>query len=508
MKIDNFPFNQLYDLSPNLVAFTDLSSTIIYVNKKYAQLEGPDLVNYLGNSFSTLFPHQHCSSYWEKDIFAIKAGNSTTREISYRHIDGKIHTYLSTQAPLLGKNNKIIALGSNGVDITHYKNSQKKLEKAQLDLSLAQNVAGIGSWEWNLHNQEVFCSNETYDLLGISAENNNISTETFLNLIHPDDRAIVQYKLTAAIEKLELDNFEYRMLNQDRSYRHFQIFPRLEYDHRGKATRLFGLVHDITQQKMNTAEKLDIEKRVQQCQKIEALGKLTSGIAHEFNNVLTCILGYTDLSQRVLNNVKNEKLHRYINEIDIAGKNARDLVKQLLIFSHSSTGKPEPLSVKHIITDTLKVLAPILPTNITINLQLANQLPNILMDSAQLSQVIVNLCINARDTLRNGGQIDIFLNQYHSNHITCSSCQKLFHGSYIKLSIKDNGTGIQPGIISKIFDPYFSTKELGRGQGMGLSLTHGILHRYDGHIVVESEQNFGSTFHLFFPIITAEKSSP
>lgn len=492
-------------MSPNLISFTDLNGKIVYVNKKYEQIEGPNIENYQGKYFTDIFPTQHRSIYWERDLAAIKSGGHTTRETRYQHKDGAIHTYLATQFPLLDNDNRIIALGSSAVDITIYKDSQKKLEKISTDLSLAQNVAGIGSWQWNLQNQKVYWSNETYDLLGLAPKNSDISMEFFLNLVHPDDRSIVQYKLNAVLEKFELDNFEYRILNQDGSYRHLRKFPRLEYDQTGKPLRLFGLVHDITQQKLDAAEKLNLEKRIQQYQKTESIGRLTRGITHEFNNILTCILGYTGLSQHAIKHGKLEKLENYINEIDIAGKNARDLVKQLLIFSHSSTGKPELLSLQQTVLDSIKMLDITLPSNINIKVSLKEALPKILMDATQLSQVIVNLCVNAIDALMStGGQMDIALNYSNKNENTCSSCQKFFHGAYLKLSIQDNGVGIQAGVLSKIFDPFFSTKEHGRGIGMGLSVVHGIIHRYEGHIVVESEYKFGSTFHVFFPIIEAE----
>ncbi|MDH3326577.1 MAG: ATP-binding protein [Gammaproteobacteria bacterium] len=515
-------FKQLYDASPNLVVFTDLDGKIIYVNPQYKLIESPHTSEYIGRPFTEILSHganpSYSSSSFEQDLKNIQSGMSTTKEISHFHNDGVLHTYLSTLFPCINDSGQIVALGCSGVDITILKEKgeererglERELEKTRMDLSLAHNIAGIGSWEWHFKDQKLKWSEEIFDLFEISPNEIDVSTESFLRLVHPDDRTVVEYKLNILLEQMEFESFEYRIQLPDGSTRDMRVYPKLEHDDNGDPFRLYGFVLDITEKKYNINEKFKLEKRMQQSQKLESIGYLTGRITHELNNMLACILGYADLSQHALKHDQTEKLENYINEIDTAGKKARDFVKKMLVFSHSQIdtgkGKPEPISVTRSVIDIVKTLKSTLPSNVDLSLQLEEDLPNIVMDSTALSQAITNLYANAIDALkdRSNGRINISLDLFDNSENTCSSCHKYFRGTYLKLSIKDNGSGIKPGTKNIIFDPFFTTKEFGSGDGLGLSEVHSIIHRQGGHLFMESENGYDTTFNLLFTVADSE----
>ena len=262
-----------------------------------------------------------------------------------------------------------------------------------------------------------------------------------------------------------------------------------------------GIIRDITARKQAEAETAQLQEQIQQSHKMEAIGQLTGGIAHDFNNILSSILGYAELSKDVLRNSGDKKLLKYINNIDSAGKRARDLVAQLLTFSRSGSSKPQQIDLEALINDVISLITPTMPSSIKLTKEIAPDTPHVLMDDTQMHQILMNLCINARDAMDNHGQLTIKLS--HENNVdgNCSSCKSHIQGQYVKLTVEDTGTGIQQNILEKIFDPFTTTKGIGKGTGMGLSVVHGILHKHNSHIIVDTITNKGTCFHLLIPPI-------
>lgn len=242
------------------------------------------------------------------------------------------------------------------------------------------------------------------------------------------------------------------------------------------------------------------EQMLRQSQKMEAIGQLTGGIAHDFNNILASILGYTSLALEKFSDTGDGKLARYLEEIYQSGKKARDLVAQMLAFSRGAKTESVPMNISPSIKEAIKMLRSIIPTTIDLIVNLDEEIPAIKIDAIQLHQVILNLCINAKDSIENGiGTIYVESLCRNVSKLHCSSCASPIHGSYVAITIRDTGIGIDEDTIQKIFDPFFSTKEVDKGTGMGLSMVHGIVHEHGGHIIVESSDN-GTNFTIFFPV--------
>ncbi len=247
----------------------------------------------------------------------------------------------------------------------------------------------------------------------------------------------------------------------------------------------------------NQKEYQNTQRQLQQAQKMEAIGHLTGGIAHDFNNILASIMGYTSLALDRYVEDRDSKLGQYLQEVYQAGERARDLVAQMLAFSRNSGGEAKLLSLPPLVNEVIKMLSATLPSDIRITTEVENSLPWTIIDPIQLHQIIMNLCINARDAIQNHGQIHIKLQRNCISDCQCMSCHGYIDGDFVELSIEDTGSGINPDIMPYIFDPFFTTKDIGKGTGMGLPTVHGIVHKHGGHILVQNSPTGGALFRIF-----------
>lgn len=256
--------------------------------------------------------------------------------------------------------------------------------------------------------------------------------------------------------------------------------------------------------KQETELSKNLEIQLLHSQRIESLGKLTGGIAHEFNNLLASILGYTELALDTENVKKDKKLTTYLTQVVEASEKSAELVNQMLTFSSSegASDKKENLSVAALFTDVEKLLQPIIPGNFTVNINKPDKYLFINASSAMITQVLMNLYINAMDAIENKNgviAIDSKVVNFSASDKTCSSCHKYIQGEYIEISVEDNGCGTDPETIEHLFEPFFTTKEVGKGIGMGLSTVHGVTHKHSGHILIDSEVDVGTTVKILLP---------
>jgi PAS domain S-box-containing protein len=272
-------------------------------------------------------------------------------------------------------------------------------------------------------------------------------------------------------------------------------------DHEGKLSGLLVILRDISEQKR-------LEAQLRHSQKMEAIGTLSSGIAHDFNNILSIILGNSELALYGL--PKSKSLYSFLEEIRIASLRAKDVVKQLLSFSRKSEENRFPINIVPIVIESLKLLRSSVSPNIEFRQNISRNLPTILAEPTQIHQIMINLCTNAVHAMeKTGGYLDVTLENKEIFLENRELYPDLKEGKYLKLSISDNGYGIAPGHLERIFEPYFTTKDIGKGSGMGLAVVHGILKNHDAVIRVNSILDQGTTIDIFFPAIEAqEKPEP
>ena len=241
-----------------------------------------------------------------------------------------------------------------------------------------------------------------------------------------------------------------------------------------------------------------LEEQLRQSCKLETIGMLTGSIAHDFNNILSAILGYSEISLKMT--AENSELHSYLKRILSASNRASNLVKQILNFSRKGEQEVRPVQIKHIVDEALALIRASLPITITIEREIGSE-AFIMCDATQIYQILINLCSNAGYAMREKGGVltvrvtDIVLD------VSMIDQQPIEPGRYVQLSVSDTGTGMSTHVQQRIFDPFFTTKEKGKGTGIGLSLTHDIIKSYRGALTVQSEPGKGSTFNVFLPVI-------
>jgi len=268
------------------------------------------------------------------------------------------------------------------------------------------------------------------------------------------------------------------------------------------------LQQEISERKRAEEEREKLQRRLQQGEKMETIGKLTSGVAHNFNNMLAAMLGYCELARDELALKGDDEIVQYLDNIYQNGQRATELVKKMLAYSHGEKLLfAQTLNLHTLIGDVLKELSSNIPSTVIIHTDIQEEVIKLPIDVVSFQEIIMNLCLNANDAIDDEGEITIGVGIQENTNGTCSSCYEDYSGDYVDLFVSDSGSGMESDIVSQIFDPYFTSKKFGESLGLGLSIVHGVVHSCGGHIMVETESGKGSTFHLLFPCSESDEST-
>ena len=388
-------------------------------------------------------------------------------------------------------------------DITERKRAEETLRLSEQRRSLALEAAQVGTWEWDLLTNENIWSNELWSLYGLETNSCKPSYEEWRKVVHPDDLLNTEQILQEAILQGAAYNTEWRVNLPDGSERWLMSRGRPLKDKHNRVVRYLGIVMDITERKRAEREKKALQAQLIQAQKMEAIGTLAGGIAHDFNNILGAVLGYTEMARDA--SPAGSVIAHDLDKVLEAGERATNLVKQILAFSRQVSTERVPLQPVHLVKETLKLLRPALPSTIRIKQQLDAATRAILADPTQMHQIVMNLCTNAFHAMeQTGGILEITIKNCEFSQQDLLKQPGVQPGKFVVLSISDTGPGIAPEMRDKVFEPYFTTKEVGKGTGMGLSIVHGIVTAMGGFVTYEGELGEGSTFHVFFPAIEQE----
>jgi PAS domain S-box-containing protein len=263
---------------------------------------------------------------------------------------------------------------------------------------------------------------------------------------------------------------------------------------------LVSVAKNITAVKESQAEKARLEAQLRQAQKMEAIGTLAGGISHDFNNILAAMMGYAELV--LLNQPEGTRVQHYLDEILKAGERAKNLVSQILAFSRQNESERKPIQLRPIVKESLKLLRASLPATIEIRQDVGTDEAIVLADPTQIHQIIMNLCTNAAQAMReDGGILEVGLHQVQADQDLCATHPNLRPGPCVALTVGDTGCGMTVEVLDRIFEPYFTTKEKGEGTGLGLAVVHGIVTGYGGVISVKSEPDRGSIFEIYLPAV-------
>jgi PAS domain S-box-containing protein len=393
-------------------------------------------------------------------------------------------------------------------DVSERKRADAALRESTKRLLRAQRVAQMGFLDWDLKTNEMYWSDQIYDLYGIDRQQNMANIDLIMELVHPDDREFVEENLETATSGVKEYDIDHRVVRPDGNVIWVHAQAELVRDADGAAESLLGTVVDITDRKRAEQERGRLETQLHQAQKMEAVGQLAGGVAHDFNNILTVILGHAELLLSTAKGGPDEQFTNVVKSglegIKFAGHRAAALTRQLLAFGRREMASVEVLDLGPVIRDAEKLVRQMLREDIVFDVDVASDIRRIRADAGQFEQVMMNLVVNARDAMPKGGTLTVTcanadLNEAHAaGHIGAKP------GPHVMLAVSDSGVGMSNDTMERMFEPFFTTKPIGKGTGLGLTTVYEIVKQAGAHISVESKLAKGSTFTVYFPAAEEE----
>jgi PAS domain S-box-containing protein len=484
-------FESMFNAITDGVVITDINRKIILVNKGMKNTFGYSPEDLLGATTKQLYADFEAFKAAGKAVFDAGSVQIDKRYVAaYRHKSGREFQGETLGVRLYDQKNRWI--GNLGIMRDISQQLEAEAERERLVAAIEQTSDAITITDPKGCIQYVNPAFEKvtgYSLSELLGENPRI-----LKSGEQDDSFYTSLWQTITAGK----TFQGRMVNKRKDGELFTeeatISPVCDAD--GELVNFVSVKRDITRQ-------LSLEAQFYQAQKMEAVGRLTGGVAHDFNNILSVIIGYSELAIEQTDPEKS--LHENLKKIrDAAGRSA-DLVRQLLAFSRQQPIAPKVISLNPSIEGMLKMLTRLIGEDIDLLWVPGQELQRIRIDPTQVDQILANLCVNAKDAIMHSGRITIETAMVTFDNAYCSAHVGFIPGSFVQLSVSDNGIGFDKETAKKIFEPFFSTKELGLGTGLGLSTVYGIVKQNDGFINVYSEPGVGTTFKLYFPVCDEEQ---
>lgn len=388
-------------------------------------------------------------------------------------------------------------------DITERKKAEEKVRKSEANLKTAQEQLHIGSWEYNLSTREHFWSDEMFRIIECHSESGTPDYQSLIQKIHPDDRERIDKSFREALQEKKSLHEEYRIVLPDGLEKFLEARGNPIFDHTGKMTHYVGTAQDITLRKRSEQERNELQEQLLQSRKLEAVGVLAGGVAHDFNNILGAIMGYAEITLDKMS--PEDPLRKNLEKILDAAQRSSNITRQLLAFARKQVISPVVFDINDSIEATMKMIRRLIGENIELDWRPGKTLCRVRMDPSQLDQILLNLCVNARDSISSVGKIIISTDTVFFDRNYTLSHAEIPPGKYALLSVSDNGCGMDRETEKHIFEPFFTTKGPGKGTGMGLATVYGIVKQNDGYIHVYSEREIGTAFKIYIPV-HAEKS--
>ena len=436
----------------------------------------------------------------ERWAASLQSGETYQTEFRLRRSDGTYRWHLARAIPIYGVHGKIERWIGTNTDIDDERRASHAL--ATLNATLEQRVAEEAAerdrlWQTSQDLLVVLDASGMFraanpawtTILGWQPE--EVVGKNYLTLIYPDDRPSTEGALDRALDA-PLPTFENRYLHKDGGFRWISWTAASEND------LVYATGRDVTQDKQGAAELLAAQNALRQSQKMEAVGQLTGGIAHDFNNMLSVVMGSLELLNRRLAG-NDARAKRHVDAAAEAARRASLLTQRLLAFSRQQPLEPEAIDANKMVTSMSDLLRHSIGADIRLETVLAGGLWRTHADPNQLENIILNLAVNARDAMPEGGRLTIETQNTHLDERYSAAHPGMFAGQYVLIAVTDTGTGMPAEIIEKAFDPFFTTKPVGKGTGLGLSQVYGFVKQSGGHVKIYSEIGQGTTIKIYLP---------
>lgn len=448
------------------------------------------------NFYNRIHPEDH--AVMREFIRACTAGESP-RHVEFRIFrpDGEVRTLYSRGKLQCAPDGMPLRMTGTVQDITDRKLAEEALRRSQKNLAEAQRQAHIGSFEFDFQADRLDWSEEMFRICGVQQQDFRGTTQDFINIVHPEDlQGVIKIREKGLNETGPL-KLEFRIVRKSGEIRFVRMIFETHFDEAGKPLRRLGTFQDVTESKNAEEERIKLETQLQQAQKMESIGRLAGGVAHDFNNMLSVILGSVELALEDVDS--KQPVYSDLKEIQKAAQRSADLTRQLLAFARKQTVAPRVLNLNDTISGTLNLLQRLIGENIELAWLPGKELWQVEIDPSQIDQILTNLCVNARDAIADVGKISIstensiYDEQYYADYPAHAP------GEYVLLSVGDDGRGMDEETLRHIFEPFFTTKERGKGTGLGLATIYGVVKQNNGFIHVNSRPGQGTTFNIFLP---------
>jgi len=511
-------YRQLYSMMrlmcdnvPDMIWAKDLDRKYIFANKAICEnlLNADDTKEPVGKDDSFFIQKQKQAQpevpEWhsfgdictETDKAVIETRKSH-RFDEYGNVKGKFLFLDVYKAPFFDEKGNLIGTVGYGRDVTKAKKLEKKREKAEEALnSYQKQIEAMIDSSTDL----IFLKDSQFRYVIANRAHEQVFHLNINEIIGKTDFDFMPDNIAENFQKSDLAALKngYASNEIEIGNRFYHVVKQRVLDSDRQDIGITAVIRDTTEIKRGKIEKNELEKKLRQSQKMEAIGTLAGGISHDFNNILTAILGYTEIA---LEEIDDESgVSDLLDEVYSAGIRARDLVKQILAFARQTEQELKPIRVDLIAKEALKLIRSTLPTTIEI-VHYFKSKSLVMADPTQIHQIIMNLCANAAHAMEEeGGKLKVSIKDAVLGPQITDNYPELEPGFYLKIEIEDTGVGIDANIVDYIFEPYFTTKESGEGTGLGLAVVHGIVKSYFGEIIVTSQVGRGSLFKIYLPLI-------
>lgn len=478
------------------------NGTILEVNQTMLQMYGyDDPTEVLGQSIGIISAGS--KPYREVDAAAIlrkaNEGQSQVFEWRSRRRDGQLFwVEVALKQVTISGEQRILAVAR---DINYRKEVESELVASENKYRALLGAVATVPWEIDLKSSRfVYVGQQSLEVFGYSPES-WIDMATWAARVHPEDRESAVNFCRLSISRGEDHDFTYRALRSDGSTIWIHDIVSVVMGDDGPE-RLVGFMHDVSAVRLAEEEQEKLQKQLRHVQKMEAIGTLAGGVAHDFNNILAAILGYAELVRDELN--PWDSSYEMVDEIILAATRAADVVAQILAFSRQKEYNHGPIMIHLVVGEVLKFIRASIPSTVAISSDIDKDCGMINGDPTQIHQVVMNLCTNAFQAMEeSGGQLTVTLDSCNFDDIGSDIPEgvETTEGEYVRLTVADTGDGMGEDILERIFEPYFTTKESGKGSGMGLAVVHGIVKSHNGFIMVVSSPEEGASFMVYFPVV-------
>jgi PAS domain S-box-containing protein len=468
------------------IAVVDLKGRLLFLNNAFAAIHGYNTEELIGRYLSVFHTPEQMASV-DSANRQIRESGKFKGEIWHVRQDGTVFPTLMNNSLLRDGNGKPIGIIGTVRDITDRKKAEEALKQSEERYRVL--IQSMEALIFSVDRDGLFhkAGGRRLERMGLSPD--DVVGKTLFD-IFPEAEAKQYRKLFQKVfESGEVCSYEYEgEYSGKKTIDQTNIYPI--HNAHGDIELVGVICRDITEQRF-------LEGQLGEVQRMETVGQLAGGVAHDFNNLIMAIQGYTELA--LMEVQESDSLYEDLNEIQKAAKNAAGLTRQLLLFSRRQPIEFGPLDLNGVIADLSKMLNRLLGEDISLITEPASNLKSVRGDSGTVQQVIMNIVVNARDAMPEGGKITIKTENAHVNQEYCRKYSYAYPGNFVKFEIADTGMGMDPEVAGHIFEPFYTTKGIGKGTGLGLSVVYGIVKQHKGWINVESSPGKGTIFSIYLP---------